>query len=381
MSRWVGTWSQGISDHSFLQLGTQGRSLRAVVRNSLGGSAVRVRFSNRFGGQPIRMDAASVAFASEAGTIHVSSLRELRFEGQAGIRLEAGQEFLSDPVALDAPPLAWVAVSMYFAEAVLFDTANIGQGKMYYSPPGNHVMETGSFRAFSSIEEEYPLPFIAGVEVLGADSARALVAFGDSITALGYPRMLAERLNALGLTEVGVLDQGLGGNRVLYPGADELCLAYGPAGVTRFQQDVFAHAGVRYVLVLHGVNDIGHPGSVAPISETVSAQEIFSGLIKYAEWAHAQGVSIFTATLLPFGGIQDWETIESKRQELNRLILKSTAFDGIWDLDAALRDPSAPAYLLPAYDSGDHLHPGPLGLRAIAEAVEVGWFGGGLKEG
>ncbi len=141
-------------------------------------------------------------------------------------------------------------------------------------------MEAGSFRAFSSIEEEYPLPFIAGVEVLGADSACAVVAFGDSITALGWPRMLAERLNALGLTGVGVLDQGLGGNRVLHPGADQLCLAYGPAGVTRFQQDVLAHAGVRHVLVLHGINDIGHPGSVAPISETVSAEEIFSGLMQ-----------------------------------------------------------------------------------------------------
>lgn len=375
MTHWVGTWSQGLSDHSFLQLGAGERTLRAVVRASLGGSQVRVRFSNRFGRQPLRIDAASIALAGEGMVIRANTLRELTFAGQPGIRLPEGKDVFSDPVVLPVPPLARVAVSMYFKRAVLYDTANIGQGGMYGSAPGNHAMEEASFLPFSSIEEEYPLPFIAGIDVLSPEHASAVVAFGDSITAMGWPGMLAERLDALGLTSIGVLNQGLSGNRVLHTNTDPILSAYGLSGLTRFHQDVLDQAGVGHVLVLHGTNDIGHPGSVAPIEEAVTAQEILSGLEQYAAWAHSAGIRIYAGTLLPFGGFRDWSPeLEEKRQGVNTFIRDSKAFDAVWDLDAALRDPSAPIKLLPAYDSGDHLHPSPRGLCAIAEAVDVEWF-------
>jgi lysophospholipase L1-like esterase len=375
MTHWVGTWSQGLSDHSFLQLGTEERTLRVVVRASLGGSQVRVRFSNRFGRRPLDIDAASLALAGEGMIIRAHTLRELTFAGQPGIRLPEGKDVFSDPVVLPVPSLARVAVSMYFKRAVLYDTANIGQGRMYGSSPGNHVMEEASFWPFSSIEEEYPLPFIAGIDVLNPDHASAVVAFGDSITTMGWPAMLAERLDTLGLTRFGVLNQGLGGNRVLHTNTDPILSAYGPSGLIRFHMDVLEQAGVRHVLVLHGINDIGHPGFVAPIEEAVTAQEILTGLEQYATLAHSAGIRIFAGTLLPFGGFRDWSPeLEDKRQGVNTFIRNSKAFDDVWDLDAAMRDPSAPICLLPAYDSGDHLHPSPRGLRAIAEAVDVEWF-------
>ena len=245
---------------------------------------------------------------------------------------------------------------------------------MYGSIHGKHVMaDKEPFSPFSSIVEEYPLPFLAGIDVLGTDHDHAVVAFGDSITTLGWPALLAERLDALGMTHIGVLNQGLGGNRVLHANPDPILAAHGLSGIARFQEDALEQAGVRHVLVLHGINDIGHPGSVAPVSETVSAGEIFNGLLKYAEWSHTRGVHIHAGTLLPFGASVGWSPgLEGKRQALNSLIRNSKAFDAVWDLDAALRDPSNPTCMLPDYDSGDGLHPGPGGLRTIAEISRCG---------
>jgi len=171
------------------------------------------------------------------------------------------------------------------------------------------------------------------------------------------------------------LNQGLGGNRVLHTNTDPILSAYGLSGLTRFHKDVLEQAGVRHVLVLHGINDIGHPGFVAPIEEAVTPQGIHTGLEQYAVWAHSAGIRIYAGTLLPFGGFRDWSPeLEEERQGVNTFLRNGQAFDDIWDLDAAMRDPSAPLRLLPAYDSGDHLHPSPLGLRAIAEVVDVEWF-------
>jgi lysophospholipase L1-like esterase len=376
MTLWVGTWSQTLSDHSYLRLGAEHRTLRAVVRISLGGSRVRVRFSNRFGSRPLKIDAASLALAGQGMEVRSHSLQKLSFAGQSGLLLQEGQDAISDPLVLPVPDLARLAVSMYLEQSAFFDTANVGQGEMYGSIPGNHGMAGKKpFSPFSSVAEEYPLPFIGGIDVLSPDHARAVVAFGDSITAMGWPAMLAERLNALGMTHIGVLNQGVGGNRVLHANTDPILKAYGPSGVSRFQKDVLEQSGVRHVLVLHGTNDIGHPGVVAPADEAVTAQEILAGLEECAGRAHSAGISIFVGTLLPFEGFRDWSPeLEDKRQELNALIRNSKAFDALWDLDAALRDPSAPTRLLPVYDSGDNLHPGAQGLRAIAESVDVNWF-------
>jgi len=380
---WVGTWSQSLSDHSFLQYHGQNQTLRAVIRISLGGSQVRVRFSNRYGKQPLKIDEASIALAGDGISIQSHTIQQITFSSQADVTLSEGSEVISDPVVLPVPALARLAVSIYFEQPVAFETANLGQGDIYGSIPGNHVVaDNEPFLPFSPVQVEQtgielppPLPFIAGIDVLTAAHSRAIVAFGDSITAGGWPAMLAERLNGLGMAHVGVLNQGLGGNRVLHSGVGPIGYAFGLAGVTRFQRDVLEQAGVRSVIVLHGINDIIHPGVIAPKEEEVSAQEIVSGMEQYATWAHEKNIRIIVANLLPFEGHQDWKPErEDKLQMVNALIQSSQAFDGILDLAAVMRDPAFPTRLLPAYDSGDHLHPDPQGLRAIAEAVDLNWF-------
>jgi lysophospholipase L1-like esterase len=228
---------------------------------------------------------------------------------------------------------------------------------------------------------------VTGVDVLAPESTSALVAFGDSITDGAHstvdanhrwPDFLAARLLARGGHKgVAVLDAGIGGNRILHD-AGSTNVRFGVSALARFDRDVLAQPGVKYVIVLEGINDLGHAGSSAPLSESVTADDLIAGLKQLIERAHEKGIKIFGATLTPFAGMpsKTYFTPEKEaiRKAVNQWIRTGKAFDGVVDFEKAVRDPANPDRMAASYDSGDHLHPGDAGYKAMGEAVDLSLF-------
>jgi lysophospholipase L1-like esterase len=231
-------------------------------------------------------------------------------------------------------------------------------------------------------------PFLAGVDVVDLGLRKAIVAFGDSITDgdqstqdanRRWPDMLAARLQAPERKDpIAVLNAGIGGNRILHDGAGPSGPKFGISALARFDRDVLAQPGVKYVIVLEGINDIGQPDVAAPASERVTADEIIFGLGQLIRRAHKKDLRIFGGTLTPFEGaaFPGYYTPEREvmRQIVNRWIRATAPFDAVIDFDAAVRDPNHPTRLLPRYDSGDHIHPNDAGYRAMGEAVDLSVF-------
>jgi lysophospholipase L1-like esterase len=406
---WVGTWGTAPAGPP-LPAATQtfnDQTLRLIVHTSIGGNQLRIRISNELGTTPLRIASAHIALRQSGATIVAGSDRPLTFSGNAAITIPPGAPVLSDPVNLDVPALSDLAISLYLPGSVQATTIHGSAFQTnYVSLPGNF---TGA-AAFPTDRTITSWPFLTEVDV-NAPGASALVALGDSITDGSvttidanhrWPDLLALRLqtarDALGASQpnaaqpsaaqataglvawgarIGVVNRGIGGNRLLRdPGEQPL---FGRAALARFDRDVIATAGVRYMTVLIGINDIGHPGTgTIPISEEPTPEELIAGYRQLIARAHEKGIAVYGATLTPFE-----RTIfpgyyspakEQIRQAVNNWIRSSDEFDGVIDFDRAVRDPSHPTRMLPAYDSGDHLHPNDLGMQAMANAIPLQLF-------
>jgi lysophospholipase L1-like esterase len=375
---WIGTWSQGITDLAVVSEEIEHQTLRTVVQLSLGGGPLRVRLSNAYGHRAVQIGAAQVAFAGEGAAIITGTARHLLFEGRADATIPAGGEITSDPVDLNVPALTFLAVSLYFPQRTLLLSGSMS-GSPRYQCLGNatdgtehQFVGSGMGKTLPGITLPPTIPFLAGVDVVAASGSGAAVAFGDSITSAGWPAMLAERLHLAGNNALGVVNQGIAGNRILHDSTGLFGGGFGPAGLKRFAHDALDQPGVQYVLLLEGVNDLGHPGAVAPIEEEVSADQLIRGLQTFVEQAHIRGITILGGTILAFEGNPMWNPErEEKRQAVNAWIRGAGVFDGVFDAERATCDPARPASLHPAYDSGDHLHLNHDGLRAIAESVDL----------
>ncbi len=384
--RWVATWAaspQGAPASNPPSLRTfDGRTIRQIVKVSMGGDTVRVRLSNEYGPAPLVIGAARIALAAGgaggaggAGIVPGTS-RLLTFGGDSAFTVPAGAPALSDPVALRVPPLSHVAISLYLPDSTAASTYHeLSLATSYVSPPGDHTADV-TMPADTTSVSWY---FLSGVSVRAPAGAAAIVALGNSITD-GYastvdaddrwPDALARRLAAArALGRLAVVDEGISGNRILHDHEGQSALA-------RLDRDVLRQPGVRYVIVLEGINDIGF-SSFAPFKDQdVSAARIIAGYRQLIARAHELGLTIYGATLTPFDSCGYYTPAgEAKREAVNRWIRTSGAFDGVVDFDAATRDPAHPTRFLPAYDSGDHLHPGDAGYRAMAEAVSLALFG------
>lgn len=353
-------------------------TLRQVVHLSAGGPAVRVRFSNLFGTTPLTITAAHVALGTPGGAaIRAGSDHHLTFSGRTSVTIPAGAELASDRVAMPLPAGTDLAVSVHFAAAPGVQTSHPGSRATSYVAPGDQTAAPDLTGA-TAFKHWFQL---TAVEVQG--NGPVIATIGDSITdghAAGddrnerWPDRLAERLRAAGLNGWGVANTGIGGNRVL---ADGL----GPRLVERFDRDTVDRPGVRYAIVLEGVNDLGvmtrdHP--VAPEVHRKMVADIEAAYRDLARRAHARGVKLFGGTITPFAGSAYYHPgpeTEADRQAINAFVRTSGTFDGVVDFDAALRDPAHPDRLLAAYDSGDGLHPGPAGYEAMAAAVPLALFG------
>ncbi len=343
---------------------------------SVGGSKVRVIFTNEFGTQPLTIGAASIAPRKNGSAIDISSTRKLTFGGQSLVTLPAGAMVLSDPVDITLRPLSDVAVSLFVpAQPIRQSTVHSYALQTNYKSQGN-VVGTETLATASTTGEYY---FVRGIDVM-SDAPSAIVALGDSITDGAasetdmngrWPNVLAARLQAdPALSETGVLNAGLNGNRLLH-NDDE----FGDSALKRFDRDVLKQAGAKYLIVLEGVNDIGHILKPSVEDPPATAQNIIDALRQIAARARSQGIKVIGGTILPYENCKYASTEgEKMRQAVNEWVRSSKDFDAVVDFDKVVRDQAHPGRLLPAYDSGDHLHPNADGLRAMANSIPLNVF-------
>jgi lysophospholipase L1-like esterase len=380
--QWVGSWAASqqtpetanLLDPELMRDGT----LRQVVHLSVGGSQLRVRLSNAFGTQPLHLTAVHVARPGSAGgsAIDVGSDTAVMFNGAADVTIPAGAEYVSDPVTFSATALSSIVISIHYEEPPVGETGHPGSRATSYVAHGDLVL-AASLPDAKKVEHWYQ---ISGVDVVGADKSAAVVVLGDSITdGHGattnandrWPDVLASRMQADKSTRGnGVLNQGIGGNRLLLDGL-------GPNALARFDRDVVAQTAVRVVIVLEGVNDLG-----TLTRDHDAPAEAHAALVKQIEGAyqqmvaraHAHGIRVIGTTILPYGGSNYYHPgpeSEADRQAINAWIREPGHFDSMVDFDALMRDPAHPNLMLPAYDSGDGLHPGPAGYRAMGDAIPL----------
>jgi lysophospholipase L1-like esterase len=388
-THWIGTWAASPSPPPSSEAQMQARKLifenqtvREIVHISAGGETVRVRLSNAYGPHTIRIGAAHIALAASGSSIVPGSDRTLTFGGQTSISIPPDAPVLSDPVKLDAPPGANVAISVFLPQ-------NTPASGIHYDARETTFIAQGNLTGAASLPHAETIEswvFLTGVDVAAPPRASTIVAFGDSITDGArsstnanhrWPDFLAARLRAQHKrANIAVVDAGIGGNRILHDASGNV--AFGTNALSRFGRDVIGEPGVKYVIVLEGINDIGHAGSSAPESQAVSADEIIGGLKQLIERAHEHGLKIFGATLTPFEGTRarGYFTPEKEveREAVNNWIRTSGAFDGVVDFDKAIQDSEHPHQMLAKYDSGDHLHPNDAGYQAMAEAINLAWF-------
>jgi len=353
-------------------------TIRQVVRVSTGGSEVRVRFSNVFGTRALAIGGAHLARAAQPGTPRLGAGTRLTFGGRAEAVIPGGAEIYSDPVTLPLAPGADVAISLFLPDAAQPQTSHPGARATSFVADGNRVADPDLPGAFTTTRWYA----IADIEVAASAEGATLVAIGDSITD-GYgvkperntrwTDVFAARLRAGTATRaIGLVNAGIGGNRVL---ADGL----GPNLLARFDRDVIARSGVRWAILLEGVNDLGgvtRDPAATPEKHRAVAQQVIAGLRQVVARAHAHGIRVIGGTVMPFGG-HDYSSpdAEAGRQAVNAFIRAPGSFDGVIDFDRITRDPARPDRLAAALDSGDHLHPSEAGYKAMGEAIPLSLFG------
>jgi len=367
---WVGTWSASPQAASS-PVELKGQTVRQIVRVSLGGKRLRVRFSNAYGAGPLVISAAHVALRSNGATIVAGSDRTLTFNGSPSMAIPPGALAVSDPVNLKVPDLGDLAVSIYVAGNQVAATEHTEALQTTYISAAGDFSSAESLPTTNTTQSLY---FLTGVEVDAARSSRAIVTLGDSITdgyrstagaSKRWPDRLAERLQAKkGGSKVAVLNAGITGNRLLHDRDGSNALA-------RLDRDALVQSGARYLIVLLGINDIGFPGAV-------TADEIIAGHRQIIDRARAMGLKVYGGTLTPFQafmpGIYYTAVGEAQRQVVNQWIRTGKAYDAVIDFDKAIRDPNNPGRILPAYDSGDNLHPNDAGYKAMADAINLSLF-------
>jgi lysophospholipase L1-like esterase len=374
--QWVGTWATSPmqADGFNIRLLT-GVTLREIAHVSIGGPQIRLRFTNEFGLDPLTVSDAHVALSAGSGTIKPGTDHAITFGGLTSVNIPPGAAMFSDPVPLQVAALSDVTVSFYLpAQVMRAETFHA------FADQDNYVVDGDSSTAQeltqpTTISSWY---FFDGIDVPATAGSYSIVTLGDSITDgahstrnanLRWPDVLAARLHDdPNLKNVGVLNEGIGGNRVLNEGA-------GPSALSRLDRDVLAQSGVRYVIVLESINDIGRLAHVMVPWDDITAQQLERGLKQIADAAHEHGIKAIGATLTPYGGAgYSSEKGEQVRETVNDWIRTSGTFDSVVDFDKATQDPQNPTHFNPAYDSGDHLHPGDAGYKAMGNAIDLNQF-------
>ena len=360
------------------------QTLRQIVHTSIGGARARVVLSNAYGTAPVTIGAAHIALRDKEGAIQTASGRVLTFSGRPTVTIPANAVMYSDPVALAVPQMSDLAIDLYLPGTTNTSATLTLHGAAFQT---SYISETGNFVGKATLPQVATTRswfLLSRVDVVAPDVTGAVVAFGDSITDGAastvdtnnrWPDHLSRRLAAQGM-KMGVLNAGIGGNRVLSEatvpaGIDVRAVGAGINALARFERHVLSVPGVTHVIVLEGINDIGN----ARDNPTPTAEDLIAAHKQLIEQAHARGLKVFGATLTPFWGAAYYtETGEAKRQALNEWIRTGKGYDGVIDFDKATRDPNDPKKLLAQYDSCDYLHPSDAGYKAMAEAIDLSLF-------
>lgn len=382
---WIGSWasSQQIPEpaNALPREALQDATLRQIVHLTVGGKELRVRLSNAFGTGPLTILSVHIArpLSKETGSVDAATDTALTFAGSPSVTIPAGADYYSDPVAFSAPALSDIAITLYLAIPPARQTSHPGSRETSFLVHGNHVADPMLSGAMT-VAHWY---FISGIDVKERARGAAIVALGDSLTDghgtadnsdTRWPDDLARRLESSPATRgSSVLNAGTGGNRLVLDGL-------GPNALARFDRDVLAQAGVRYLIVLEGINDIGSATRLAPISaaqHTVLVHQMIGAYQQIILRAHAHGITVIGGTITPDGGSRYYHPSagnEADRQAVNAWIRQPGHFDAVLDFDRVVRDPKHPDRLLPAYDCGDHLHPSPAGYRAMVAIIPLRLF-------
>lgn len=403
---WIGTWAA--APQRAVQGGVpsfRNQTLRLIVHISAGGRTIRIKISNVFGDQPLVIGSVHVARRTDGANIEPSSDRTLTFDKHPSITIPARSLATSDPVDSDVAALSDLAISVFFPGPTTATTLHIlAQQTNYVSSEAGDLTAQVKFAVAETISF---WPFLAGVDVIASRHGASVVAFGSSLTDgdgstedanRRWPDVLAERFQRSGHAELGVLNEGIIGNRLLNDsqgprqsggppplGAvfEQLGPALGESGVKRFDRDVLSQTTVKYVIIALGVNDILFPGSFVPATEGVTSQDLIVGYRQLIARAHKNTIRAIGSTIPPFEHslfrnprFESFYTPEKEklRQEVNAWIRNSGEFDGVIDFDTAARDPNRPTQILPAYDSGDHLHVNDAGNVAQGNAISLALF-------
>ena len=393
-THWVATWaaSPSIQNPDPAAMRTRkleftNQTVREIVHTSIGGDTVRIKLSNVFGTAPVKVTATHIALsrpgvietagvqsAADLGGIVAGSDRTLTFSGKPTVTILPGALVLSDPVKLTVPVLGDLAVSLFFADTTMTTT-------LHYSAQQNSYVAEGDVTSAERLTDPQTVTswaFLTAVDVLAPESTGLIVAYGDSITdgaksAMDqnhrWPDILASRLiTPKGPNRFAVVDAGIGGNKIISD-ATGRNIAYGVNGLARLERDALAQAGVKYVLLLEGINDL---------SSNASVDDLTAGMLQIIARCHENGIQVVGGTITPAeragaraNGLSDRET---RRLALNEWIRNGRAFDGYVDFEKAVEDPAQPGAMKAEYDSGDHLHPNDAGYKAMGEAVNPSLF-------
>lgn len=346
--------------------GTAGQGYRLIIRSSIGGSDLRVRFTNAFGDRPLTLDGVHAGLRAHGAALRPGSNRRLTFGGERTVTVPAGAVAWSDPLPGTVPAGSDLVVSLRTPDAAGPASGHRTAMQTSYTGRGDHTAEESGAGWAHTTGAWWYLDAVA-VRPAGRVSG-AVAALGDSITDgqesatdlnRRWPDYLARRLGGSTASVKGVANEGIPGNKLLASDA-------GQSALLRLDRDVLSQPGVRTVFLFEGVNDIkSHTG--------VTAADLIAGYRDIARRAHAAGKCVVAATVGPFKGWYEWDrAAEAVRQEVNRFLRTSGDFDAVTDFDRILRSPHDPERILPYFDGGDHLHPGDKGMRALADAVAPG---------
>ena len=355
--------------------GYTNQTIRMVVRTSIGGQKVRIKVTNSFGSAPVAIGAAHIALRAKDSEIVAGSDRVLTFSGKPGCLLSPGVVRVSDPVDLKVAPLTDLAVSLYFPGETGPPTSHAsGLHTTYISKEGDFTGQPSIADATTTLSYYW----LAAVDAMAPAAAAAIVTFGDSITDgtastpnsdHNWPSLLAARLAGNKKTaRIGVANVGIGGNRVLFDGS-------GASALARLDRDAFSQSGVKWLMLMEGINDIGRVGATPASPEAPTADDLIAAYKQIVELAHSRGIKVIGCTLTPYEGAgYSRPPGEDVRQAVNTFIRTGGAFDGVVDFEAATRDPANPKRFRAAFDPGDHLHPNDAGYKSMADSIDLSIF-------
>ena len=368
-ARWLTSWAQAHTDLSFLSGGVKNNTARITVKNRISGSAIRICLSNQCGKKPVELIRASVGLANQAPV-------ELQFAGKTALRLDPQNTVCSDPVEMNIPDGAELSVSV-----AIKGKCNSGNNMaeiVRYSPKGDFTMEA-VMPELNTMDKEIAktaarghgpfMPLLSRIEIYSTDKKNIVACFGDSIThQCKWTKPLDERC-AKSAPDTVIVNMGIDGNKLLTDPMMKLMSMFGEAGIKRFQRDILDAPGVSSLIVALGTNDIGMARNKKMLAEN-DHNALMNGLLELSRKAKAAGMKTYVATVTPRGGSSGYKAMhETERLLLNEAIRSSTAFDGILDYDAVVKDEKNPDHMREDYQRGDYLHPSAEGGLRLAEVA------------